>query len=408
MSPISLYDLNEYIRQVLALNFSEALWLRCEISQLNKRRGQFYLNLIQKEEEGENIIAQSEAVLWNRTYIRLKKKLGIHLNSILQEGMEVQLQVQVDFHEQYGLKLVVEDIDLTYTLGKLELKRRNSIEELQKLNLTEKNKEQKLPLVLKRIAVLSSEKAAGLQDYLEHLNNNVYGYQFENQLFETSVQGINVEKEMTTQLQKIEKQKQYFECVIIIRGGGARMDLSAFDNLKLCKAVANFPLPVLVGIGHEVDETVLDLIAYASLKTPTAVADFIIQRNTQFESYILELGLKMKEFSLQTLKENQLKLNQFQQFIKIHSSEKVKREKLMLQYLDQEIPNLVKNKLQKEEVQLNNLEKMCQLLHPENVLKRGFSITLKNGKAIKDSTEVEKGAEIETILENGKLTSIIK
>ncbi|MEM1124333.1 MAG: exodeoxyribonuclease VII large subunit, partial [Bacteroidota bacterium] len=288
MQSYSLFELNEFIRRVFALNFQEAIWIRCEIAQINSSRGHYYLNLIEKSAEKDAIIAQSSGIIWARKYRQLRRTHKKLLDSLLRNGTAVLLQVKVDFDERYGFKLLVEDVDPSYTMGQMELKRQAILESLTQQGLLGLNQRISLPTVIQRVAIISSQTAAGLQDYLNQIAINTYGYQIHNQLFPAAMQGENVEKEVLRQLKKIALLKENYDAVVIIRGGGSKLDLVAFDNLVLGQAIAKFPLPVLVGIGHEIDETILDKVAHLSLKTPTAVADFLINRLLHFESSILE------------------------------------------------------------------------------------------------------------------------
>ncbi len=408
MQAYSLFELNEFIRRILALNLPDEFWVRCEMAQVSHSRGHYYLELVEKEEQGEQIVAQSSAVIWAKDHKRLLRKTGTELNYVLQEGMEVQLLVKVDFHERYGLKLMVKDIDPTYTLGKLEMKRRETIRELKRLDLLEKNTQLPLPGVLQKIAVLTSERAAGYQDYLAQLKGNEYAYAFSNQLFESAVQGVNVESEMIQQLKKIERYKSEFDCVVIIRGGGARLDLAGFDNLELCKAIANCPLPVFTGIGHDIDETVADLVAHRALKTPTAVADFLIHRNLQFESEMIQLGILLNNQVTAILQAATLKLQKIQQAITFQSESSIFRQNQMLGYIEEELPKSVLHFLKSQSQNLDNLETLVQLLHPETALKRGFTITSKNGKSIHSQKSIKKGDELTTTFWNGIVKSKVE
>jgi exodeoxyribonuclease VII large subunit len=321
--------------------------------------------------------------------------------------MEVLLKVEVDFHEQYGLKLVIQDIDPTYTLGKMELKRRTILKTLKELELMDKNSAISLPLVLQNIAVISSEKAAGYQDYLQHLSQNDYKYAFKNELFPAAMQGVNTEKEMLKQLKKIERRKTEFDCIIIIRGGGAKLDLAAFDNLELAKAVAKSSLPVFTGIGHDVDETVLDKVAHLSLKTPTAVADFFIHRILQFESHLLNVGLGLKESVQQVLQTQESTLKQLTQTLDFQANKTIAQAKQMLDFIEMEMPRTVKYRFEKEDKKLENLEQLISFLSPEMTLKRGFTLTTKDGKIVKNKAKLKKGEVIETHFADGKVKSEI-
>ena len=408
MQSYSLFEINEFIKRVLALNFPDALWVRCEIAQVKEARGHFFIDLVQKEEAGDSIIAQAQAVLWNRQYRNIQKKTDLELNALLQEGMEVLVLAKVDFNERYGLKLVMEDFDPAYTMGRLELKRREIIRRLKELKLLEKNKALPLPPVLQRVAVLSSETAAGLQDFLQHLKADSFGYQFDCQLFPTSVQGVYVEMEMLAQLEKIEKHPAGFDCVAIIRGGGAKLDLSAFDSFELCKKVANFPLPVFTGIGHDMDETVLDLVAHLALKTPTAVADFLVQRNLAFETQVINLGENVKTLARYFLNRASLLLHHLQQTVQFQGKNQLNQQQRMLEYIAKELPGILKNYFQKEKLHLDTLENTSKLLSPQTALRRGFSITLSNGNVVTAASSLSQGDEVETRLLQGSFKSIVK
>ena len=405
MSAISLYELNEFIRRIMALNFPEAVWVRGEIAQLNVSRGHRYIDLIEKETAGEGIIAKASAVIWENQYNRLRRKIGKSLEDILQEGMEVLVHVKVDFHEQYGFKLIIEDIDPAFTLGKLELKRRETIDKLRKSGLLGKNQETQMPEVIQRIAVISSAKAAGFKDYLTHLTQNSYGYTFKNQLLNAAVQGQRASKEIMERLHQIALQADKFDCVVIIRGGGAKMDLLAFDDFELSALAANFPIPILTGIGHDVDETVLDLVVYSPLKTPTAVADFIIDHNMRFESRLEELKIFLQQITGIHLMQSDRILDQFKQKIQFGIEQNLEKAKsTMNQYADL-LPILKNKHLDLEFSKLEKLDEMVRLLDPETSLQRGFSLTTFNNKIIKSSKEVNPGEEIETKLFKGTIKS---
>ncbi|MFK7808972.1 MAG: exodeoxyribonuclease VII large subunit, partial [Saprospiraceae bacterium] len=319
----SLYELNEYIRRIIALNVPRAIWLTAEIAQCNLSRGHLYLNLIQKNEETEDLMAKSDAVIWSTDVRRLKRKLGKDFQSLVQEGVEVKIAVRVDYNERYGMKLIVEDIDPVYTIGKMEMVRRETIATLEKENLMHKNKALELPSVLQRIALISSETAAGYQDFMTQLANNNYGYSFNVKLFPTAMQGKNTSPEVVQQLERIDRFGAY-DCVVITRGGGAKLDLMAFDDYELNKAVANCKTPVISGVGHETDDSILDLIAKRSLKTPTAVAEFLINYNLQFESNLVHLGQQLYLNSQERINADLFSLEEAHQILKWQSQSLVK------------------------------------------------------------------------------------
>ncbi|MFN7115324.1 MAG: exodeoxyribonuclease VII large subunit [Saprospiraceae bacterium] len=405
MKTVTLFELNEYIRRILALNLPEALWISCEIAQISEARGHYFLDLVQKSETEETIVAQASAIIWQNNLRQLRRKIGITLNGVLQEGMEVMVKAKVDFNERYGFKLIIEDIDPAYSLGKLALKRRQIVEQLQKENLLHQQKSLSLPLVLQRIAVISSERAAGYQDFLQHLQQNPYGYQFYLHFFQSTMQGDLVESEMLRQLNTIAKAKENFDCVVIIRGGGARLDLNAFDNFNLCKAVTSLKIPVFTGIGHDIDETVLDLVAHASLKTPTAVADFIVHHNLQFEGTLVHIGTELKLKLLHKINNQRLLLNNLTQNIHFGIQKQLAKQYQMLDFIQTSMPRLTNYQLQLAKQNLENLEKITTLLNVEATLQRGFALVAKNGKIIRSKKEIKSGDPLTTRLSDGEFTS---
>ncbi len=403
MTTLSLFDLNEFIRRVIALNFQQPIWVTAEIEQINESRGHFYLNLLQKS-EGENgeIIATGQAILWSKTYFQIRANLGKTLDEILQAGLQVKMQVEMEFNERFGLRLLIKDVDPNFTFGQAEMQRRKTIEILQKTGLLQKNAALRLPQVLQKIAIISSETAAGLQDFLQHLNQNFNGYRFDLQLFTTAMQGTHAETEIPTALEKIKNRATDFDCVVFVRGGGARLDLAVFDQLEICRAVANFPLPVFTGIGHETDETVLDLTANLSLKTPTAVADFLVQHNFLFENSLLEIGSEIQHLASTKLKIKDLELANFENNLRWMVREKINRADFELSFLEKNLPQFITQKLETAARNLAAAELICQASDPQKILRRGFTITKTNGKIMRSYLEAERTVHLlETIFPDG-------
>jgi exodeoxyribonuclease VII large subunit len=403
----SLYDLNEHIRRVLALNFQQPLWIAAEIAQAGQSRGHFFLDLVQKG-EGDEILAQAQAALWASDYRRLRKNLGADLDAVLREGVEVKMQVRVDFNERYGLKFIIADLDPAHTFGQLELRRRQTIQTLRESGLLDKNRSLSLPPVLQRIAVVTSEGAAGFQDFREHLEKNTFGYRFDCQLFASAVQGKNADAELREALEQVAAQHENFDCTVVVRGGGARLDLAAFDGLELCKTVAQMPLPVFTGIGHDVDETVLDLTAHTALKTPTAVADFLLQHNLFFENEILRLAEHLRASSGFCLKINQLELERLETATRFSSRERLRAAAQRLDISEENLPAFGFQLLRNQSRLLEQAEAICFAFNPESVLRRGYSLTLKNGKIVTSTSEVAAGDLLETRLREGVVRSKVE
>jgi exodeoxyribonuclease VII large subunit len=304
----TLLEVNQFLRRVIVANLPEPLWVTCEIMQISTTRGHYYIDLVEKDAVTQQVVAQAQAVLWSGAYYRLKQKIGANLKDLLQVGVQALIRVRVDFSERYGLKLVVEDLDPAYTLGQMLLQRQQTILTLQKDGLLALNKTRPLPLLPQRLAIISSATAAGLQDFLQELTQNKYGYPFQYQLFTAAMQGQFTEKEVVHALERIAEQRTAFDAVAILRGGGSKLDLSAFDSLKMCKAIANFPLPVLTGIGHDIDEAVADLVAHTTLKTPTAVATFLVERCLTAEMSLRELSDAIRQGAQRHLTQQQQRL----------------------------------------------------------------------------------------------------
>jgi exodeoxyribonuclease VII large subunit len=401
----SLYELNEFLRRVVALNFSESVWVTAEIGQISLSRGHYYIRLLEKERD--DVIAEISAVVWASDFKRMQRVLGANTEGVFAEGMEVRLKGRLDFHERYGLKLVVEEFDPTYTIGKLEIQRRKLIAELQAEGLLDLNAALPTPSVWQRIAVISSETAAGWADFQNHISENIYGYKFAVQLFPSAMQGQFVEREMLQQLARIQSEKEKFDCVIIIRGGGAKLDLAAFDNPSVCRAVAVFPLPVLTGIGHEVDYTVLDMVAHTALKTPTAVADFLIERTMQFETNLVELGNTLNQYVQNRLYTEGAQLSKIDNFLQFQTAYFLKTQAQQLDRLAEDLPKMVLQFIKYENLKLDNALEIINLMSVEATLKRGFSITRKNGQVVSSINDVQKGDAIETQVLDGILISYI-
>jgi len=404
MKSYSLQELNEHLRRVVALNAQDALWVRCEIAQLNESRGHYFMEIVEKE---ETITAKASAILWMRTYNKLLREHGRGIRKVLKEGMEVMLKLKIEFHEVYGMQYYVEDIDASFTLGKLALRKQSILEAFEKEGLLGKNTEVPLPVVLQKMAIISSENAAGYQDYSKQLEENFFGYQIDNQLFAAAMQGINVEEEILFQLKRIKRQKDKFDAVVIIRGGGAKLDLMAFDNEKISRVVADFPLPVLTGIGHDIDESILDRVAHTTLKTPTAVADFIINHNLFFENKLMQMGSELSFLAQEKIQEQIFVLQNVEQTLQWQTEILLKDKLQQISLLENEMKQNAKSFFQKEERNISNLVAIFEVLDPEKTLKRGFSLTSVDGKIIKSIKDLDAKKEIEitTQLSDGIIKS---
>jgi len=404
----SLYDLGTLIKRVLSLNFQDKIWVKAEIASCKVVRGIAYLDLIEKEEgQSDKVIAQQSAVIWQSTLQKLNGKLSEPITGFLENGREILVLVQIDFNVRYGLKLVIDDIDPAYTLGKLFQQRK----ELEKLIFTEKlhepNKLIPLAPVIQKIAILSNEQAAGYQDFVHQLTENAMNYAFSLTLYPISLQGTLVEETVLIQLAEILKANNAFDVVLILRGGGSKLDLSGFDSIKICRAISSFPIKIITGIGHEVDETLSDIVAGISLKTPTAVAEYLLYHNQTFEASIQQMVLIINDKARYKVQQSKLKLLRCQHELSLRPMRVIDRTNTKLQNIQQYLPNLINNRLKKEEVKLSFLQRLIDLVTISSTLKRGFSITqiLPGNKPLNDN--IMPNMEVETIWEKGSFKSII-
>jgi exodeoxyribonuclease VII large subunit len=404
----SLYDLGTLIKRVLSLNFQDKIWVKAEIAGCKVVRGIAYLDLIEKEEgQSDKIIAQQSAVIWQGTLQKLNGKLSEPITGFLETGREVLVLVQIDFNVRYGLKLVIDDFDPAYTLGKLFQQR----QELEKLiyieKLHEPNKRIALAPVIQKIAVLSNDQAAGYHDFVHQLTENVMNYAFSLTLFPISLQGTLVEETVLNQLKEILKSKYTFDVVLILRGGGSKLDLAGFDSIHICRAISSFPIKIITGIGHEVDETLSDIVAGISLKTPTAVAEYLLYHNQTFEASIQQMVLKINDITKYKVQQAKLRILRFQHELSLRPMRVIDKTNTKLENIQKYLPNLVNNRLKKEKVKLSYLDRIISLVNIPSTLKRGFSIT----KILPDNIPLNDGLkanmEIETIWEKGSFKSII-
>ncbi len=293
---MKLSELNGLVKQVMTGAFPAKLWVVGEISEMKTNRsGHCYLVLIEKDTATDTVVAQARATIWSYIYRMLKPYFETTTGQLLVEGLKVLVQVTIEFHELYGYSLNIQDIDPTYTLGDLARRKAEIINRLTSEGVLDMNKEVDFPEVPQRIAIISSETAAGYQDFIDQLNNNQGGYVFYHKLFPAVMQGAQTEASVIHALEQIYHYENYFDVVVIIRGGGSQFDLSCFDNYNIAYYVTQFPLPVITGIGHEKDNSVVDMVAHTRLKTPTAVAEFLIGvvakfdlRLSEAESFLIE------------------------------------------------------------------------------------------------------------------------
>ena len=408
MKKYTLYELQAYLQRVIALNFQEPVWVIAEIYQLKSNRGHTYLEIVQKNADNQEVCAQCQAVIWSKNLQKIRHSTGFVFEDLMKEGTEVSLQVEVTHHPVYGLKLSVLNIDVSYTLGKMELQRQETILRLKKENLLQQNMLLSPAIVLQRIAVISSPGAAGYLDFVNHLMTNEYGYQYKLHLFAVAVQGGQMEENIVSSLSEIDENHQQFDCAVIIRGGGSKIDLAGFDVYGIARAISVSKLPVLTGIGHETDSTVADLVAYRSFKTPTAVANFLVDYNVNFEGNLSILLKTVLQNSRRLHFGHREAIQKLAQGIIAKAQQILEKEKNNLNREEHNIRNLQKQRLEKEFIILKHIQEKIRMLNPVEVLKKGYTLTKHDGKMVRNKAVLRIGDVISTLFIDGEVQSKIE
>lgn len=405
----TLYELNQSIKNVLNNSFSNLLWVRAEVSDVRcNQNGHCYLEFIEKDINGRNVIARIRGVIWSNTFKLLKAYFESETGQPFVSGLKVLVEVSVDFHEAYGMSLTVHGIDPSYTLGDQARNRQAIIKQLQEDGVIDLNKELQLSLPTNRIAIISSPTAAGYEDFLDQLKNNPYDFKFYTKLFPAVMQGERTEESIISALERIYENSHLFDAVAIIRGGGATSELSSFDSYLLAASCAQFPLPIITGIGHERDDTVLDIVAHTRAKTPTAVAEFLTNQMLQAGELLFDIedSLKetIKEILADKIKEFDTLSARFTYLSKGHVKEQLKE----LDNISIRLKIATQQLLTSNQKDLDLRTEQLRLISPETILKKGYTLTLRNNKPIKSMKSLKSGDQISTLFKDGKIQSIIK
>jgi len=405
MTSISLSELTNQIQSVIRQNFTMTLWVRAEIGELRENNGNCYMELIEKDTETDNLTAKTRATCWSNVYRMLKPYFENSTGETLRAGLNVLVAVTVEFSGTYGFSLNVRDIDPTFTIGELAARRMEIVHQLEADGIVNMNKEITFPLLPRRIAVISSATAAGYGDFCDQLKNNAFGYVFYPKLFPALMQGDQAAASIIAALDKIYAHIELFDVVVIIRGGGATTDLACFDNYNLAVHCAQFPLPIIAGIGHQRDVSILDMIAHTSVKTPTAVAELLIFSMEQAESHLNEVLNEMVEIVERKINENEQKLDLFKFRLKQASLNESVKEKHRLDHLKFRLLYDARNRLTQERNKLNLMEKTLQSHSPLFLLEQGYSITTFKGKRLTSIQEIQSGDVVKTFLKDGSFES---
>lgn len=382
----SLRQLNIMVRDAIEATLSDEYWVEAELSECRENHGHCYMELVEKDELSNTPVARASAKCWRQTWAMARPMFERATGQQLRAGMKVLLRVYPQFHEAYGFSWIVTDIDATYTLGDLARRRQEIVRKLKEEGVFDLQRELVLPRFCQRIAVISAETAAGYGDFCRQLEDNEYGLHFRPTLFPAIMQGEQVEQSIIAALNDINKRLEDFDCVVIIRGGGSTSDMSGFDTLALAENVANFPLPVITGIGHDRDECVLDMVSHIRVKTPTAAAAFLIDHLSRI---------------WETLCDAQRRITQA-------VSRKMSDCRHQIELWEARIPVAIEKRILTQKYRIESLELKLQSFDPQLLLSRGYSITLHNGKAVRDPSLLQVGNEVETRVEKGTFKSIVQ
>ena len=394
------------VRESIECEMPEEYWVEAELSECRETRGHCYMELIQKDELSATPVAKAQAKCWANKWLTIRPYFERITGQQLHAGMKVLLQVYPQFHEAYGFSWIVNDIDPTYTIGDMARKRQEIIKKLKDEGVFDLQKELQLPMFCQRIAVISSQTAAGYGDFCNQLADNPYGFKFETQLFPATMQGEGVEQSIISALERIYDTD--YDCVVIIRGGGATSDMSGFDTLALAENVANFPIPIITGIGHERDESILDMVSHTRVKTPTAAAAFLIEHLKEVLDVIDNSQDRIARYAQQKLTTLNSQLAIVSESIPRLFSLVRTRQESKLDIFEQRMRTSIDRRLTSESHKLELISEKLKALDPTLLLARGYSITMHNGHAVKDASSLPPGTEIETRLAKGTIHSIIK
>lgn len=428
----SLLELNNLVRGAISEAFPGSCWVRAEMSDVrtNASSGHCYLEFIEKNPVTGQLVAKARGSIWAKTFRMLKPYFEMETGQLFASGLKVLVKVSVEFHELYGYSLTVLDIDPAYTMGDMLRKRMEIIRQLKEEGVFTLNKELPFPVLPKRIAIITSPTAAGYEDFLNQLANNKAGYPFYPKLFPALMQGEKTEGSVIEALDRIYHHLDAFDVVVIIRGGGATSDLNSFDSYLLAANCAQFPLPIVTGIGHERDDTILDMVAHTRMKTPTAVAEFLIGCMDLAAGELEELQQEVSELATNILLKQKNLLQLLGARLPVIATNRIERNRSFLQMLGSRLPSSVSTLLTRRRSTLDTLqmqlqnrstsrlvegtrfiqltEQFIKMASPDYVLQRGYSLALKDGKIIKHAADLDPGDKLVTRFADGDVKSIVE
>jgi exodeoxyribonuclease VII large subunit len=405
---LTLHDLNALVRRSLEECLPEEYWVSAELSDVRVNGGHCYLEFVQKDPRGNQLVAKARGVIWSRTFNMLRPYFEERTGQPFTSGIKVLVNVSVSFHELYGYSLTVNDIDPDYTLGDLARRRKEIIAQLEAEGVLELNKELEMPLLPQRVAVISSATAAGYGDFCNQLTNNPRGYAFRVELFQSTMQGAQVEESILAALDEINRRLDEFDVVVIIRGGGATSDLSGFDTYLLAAACAQFPLPIVTGIGHERDDTVIDMVAHSRVKTPTAAAELLIGCMDDVACRIDDYAERIRRAVTNRIGEEHRRLDNCRARIPALVTRRMTESQLRLQSAEQKLKRAASTFMMAQRHKLELVAQRLRDASPDRLLERGYTITLRDGRPVKSAAELKSGDDIVTRMRDGEVESTVK
>ena len=408
---ITLKQLQQQIKSAVEGALPLPVWVVAEVAELKVNySGHCYLELVEKSEPkrggSSTPTAQARAVIWRSQWAMVAAYFRQQTGSELGVGMKILAKVLVSYHELYGLSLQISDIDPSYTLGEVERQKQMTIAQLKADGVWDMNREQQLPYLVQRIAVVSSAAAAGYRDFMNELRGG--GYAFRCDLYDAVVQGVAAEESICAALDEVALKQEQYDAVVLIRGGGSASDLSCFNSYRLCSYVAQFPLPVLTGIGHDKDTSVADMVAHTPLKTPTAVAAWLVDRMERIEGWLEEMMVQLASFATAITKVQELKLERLKSELKIHAASYCQSAEARLGLLREQLISMIGRRLEREQNRLEVAQRSVEALSPKRIMELGFAVVRLGGKSLKSVADAQSGEKIEIELNDGVIKARVE
>ena len=410
-SHITLRQLQQQIKAAVEQALPLPVWVVAEVAELKVNySGHCYMELVEKSESSRGgsstPTAQARAVIWRSQWAMLGPYFRQQTGSELAAGMKILARVMVSYHELYGLSLQISDIDASYTLGEVERQKQLTIAQLKADGVWDMNREQPMPYLVQRIAVVSSAAAAGYRDFMNELKAG--GYAFCCDLYDAVVQGAAAEESICAALEEVALKLEQYDAVVVIRGGGSASDLSCFNSYRLCSYVAQFPLPVLTGIGHDKDTSVADMVAHTALKTPTAVAAWLTERMARIEAWLEDANVRLKQLVAAAIKREELRLERMAAELKVQAATYCQRAASRLELKLEQVQLLARQRIEREKMRLESMERSVEALSPRRIMELGFAMVRSGKKLLRSVADVAEGEQIEIILTDGTIKARVE